>query len=180
MKLTDKQQKFCEEYMIDLNATQAAIRAGYSEDTARAIGCENLTKPDIQSEVQRLMKERSERTKITADRVLNELAKLAFANIDDYITITDGLPSVDLSALTRDQAAAIVSFDIDTRHEGRTGAQPSSTVEKVKFKMADKGQNLERLGRHLKLFTDKHELTGEDGAPVNFTFNPVGPDNERN
>lgn len=72
-KLTAKQEMFCKEYMIDLNATQAAIRAGYSEDTAAVIGCENLMKPNIQKYLQKLMKERSEKVLITAEDVLKDI-----------------------------------------------------------------------------------------------------------
>jgi phage terminase small subunit len=75
--LTQKQRRFVEEYLIDLNATQAAIRAGYSKDSARSIGCENLTKPDIADEIAKLRKAQSERTGVTADQVMQELTKLA-------------------------------------------------------------------------------------------------------
>lgn len=71
--LTDKQKQFCKEYLVDLNATQAAIRAGYSEKTANRIGHENLTKLDVAKEIQRLMDKRSEKVKITAEDVLNDI-----------------------------------------------------------------------------------------------------------
>lgn len=74
-KLTPKQERFCQEYIIDLNATQAAIRAGYSQKTAGSVGAENLTKPEIQSELARLMSARNQRTEITADWVLKEAAE---------------------------------------------------------------------------------------------------------
>ena len=73
MALTAKQEAFCEEYMIDLNATQAAIRAGYSEDTARFIGCENLAKPNIADRLAELKAERSARVLVDADYVINGL-----------------------------------------------------------------------------------------------------------
>ncbi|WP_213431657.1 terminase small subunit, partial [Paenibacillus dendritiformis] len=76
MALTAKQKAFVQEYLIDLNATQAAIRAGYSAKTARKIGAENLTKPDIQKAIQEAMERREKRTEITQDRVLQELAKI--------------------------------------------------------------------------------------------------------
>ncbi len=75
-KLTPKQQRFIDEYLIDLNATQAAIRAGYSPRTARAIACENLAKPDIQEAIAEAKRVRSEATKIDAEWVLRELVKL--------------------------------------------------------------------------------------------------------
>lgn len=76
-KLNPKQERFCQEYLIDLNATQAAIRSGYSEKTAKAIGSENLTKPDIMARVQELTKAREERTEITADGVLKDIYKIS-------------------------------------------------------------------------------------------------------
>ena len=80
-ELTPKQRAFVREYLIDLNATQAAIRAGYSEKAARSVAAENLTKPNIASAIDAAMKLRAERTDITADRVLKELAKIGFADI---------------------------------------------------------------------------------------------------
>ncbi len=75
-KLTPKQQCFVDEYLIDLNATQAAIRAGYSPRTARAIACENLAKPDIQEAIAEAKRERSEATKIDAEWVLRQAVEL--------------------------------------------------------------------------------------------------------
>ena len=72
-KLTAKQQRFVAEYLIDLNATQAAIRAGYSEKTAYSIGQENLTKPEIAAAVAAAQAERSERTEVTQDYVLTAI-----------------------------------------------------------------------------------------------------------
>jgi len=83
-KLTPKQKKFIDEYLIDLNATQAAIRAGYSQKTAFSIGVENLSKPLIQEELQKAMKRQQERTQITADMVLKELKKIALDDAADY------------------------------------------------------------------------------------------------
>ena len=76
VKLTPKQELFCKEYLVDLNATQAAIRAGYSVKTAKAMGCENLTKPDVAERIQAAMAERSESTGITAEYVLNGIKEL--------------------------------------------------------------------------------------------------------
>ncbi len=73
MDLTDKQERFIQEYLIDLNATQAAIRSGYSQKTAKSIGQENLTKPDIMSRIKKLQDERANRLEITADKVLKDI-----------------------------------------------------------------------------------------------------------
>ena len=91
--MTRKQKKFCEEYLVDLNATQAAIRAGYSPATAGEIGAENLKKPEIQKHIAKSMADRSRRTGVTADRVVMELAKVAFVNAGDVIDAERFSPS---------------------------------------------------------------------------------------
>ena len=75
-KLTNKQKMFCKEYIVDLNASQACIRAGYSEKTAKEIGSQNLTKLNIQEEITRLMKDREERMQLTADKVLEDIERV--------------------------------------------------------------------------------------------------------
>ena len=107
--MTKKQKRFIEEYLIDLNATQAAIRAGYSPDTAKAIGCENLTKLDIRAHIDRAMAERSKRTGVNADRVVRELAKIAFVNAADVINAEDATLRDDAS---EEDTAAIQSVKV--------------------------------------------------------------------
>lgn len=161
MPLTNKQRAFVREYLTDLNATQAAVRAGYSEKTARAVGHENLTKPHIATEIQEAMHERAERTNITADRVLRELAKLAFSNLLDFFRLTcEGEPAVDLSNVTPEQAAALTELTVEDFKDGR--GDEARDVRRVKIKMADKRQALELLGRHLGLFDAKHD--DQEGA----------------
>jgi len=165
MALTPKQQLFVKEYLVDLNATQAAIRAGYSKKTARQIGEQNLSKLDIAAEIKKAMDERGKRVEITADRVLQELAKLGFSNMADYVrTQDDGSAYVDLSDLTRDQFAAISEIQVDEYTEGR--GEEARNVKRVKIKLSDKKSSLELLGKHLKLFTDKIEATGKDGESL--------------
>lgn len=146
--MTKKQKCFIEEYLIDLNATQAAIRAGYSPDTAKSIGSENLTKPDIQARIAQAMAERSRRTGVNADRVVMELAKVAFVNASDVI-------DADTATLKPDAApedtAAIQSVKVKTF--GEDGLERE-------IKMADKLKALELLGKHLGMFKDKVELSG--------------------
>lgn len=161
-KLTAKQQAFVNEYIVDLNATQAAIRAGYSEDTAYSIASENLTKPEIAGAIQVAMELRADRTRITADRVLVEVAKLGFSNIKDIFTATGQLKN--LSALPDEVTAAIQSVEVVTK---RVDGGEDHEVEYVhKIKMADKKASLELLGKHLKLFADRTELTGADGKDL--------------
>ena len=146
--MTKKQKRFIEEYLIDLNATQAAIRAGYSPDTAKSIGSENLTKPDIQARIAKAMAERSRRTGVNADRVVMELAKIAFVNAKDVINTETA--TVKAGALPED-TAAIQSVKVKTF--GEDGLERE-------IKMADKLKALELLGKHLGMFKDKVELSG--------------------
>lgn len=154
MSLTPKQAAFVREYLVDLNATQAAIRAGYSARTAAAVGFENLRKPKIALEVEKAQADRAERTQVTADRVLAELAKLAFANLGDYFRLASGHdPVIDLSTATRDQLAALTEITVDDYTDGR--GEDARDVRRIRIKMADKRGALELLGRHLGLWDAK-------------------------
>lgn len=97
-KLTAKQLVFIEEYLIDLNATQAAIRAGYSKKTAQQVGSQNLSKLVIQTEIQKAMKQRSERTGITAIKILDAIAEIGFADFSEDIRASDKLRALELMA----------------------------------------------------------------------------------
>lgn len=154
-ELTEKQKMFCKEYLIDLNATQAAIRAGYSERSAKEIGCENLTKPNIQLYIQQLMDKRSNRLEITADKVLQEIAKLAFGNVKNLYDESGKLKKIED---IEEEVAATIQ---EVYHE-----EIGDAVVKRKYKTADKKASLELLGKYLKLFSDKIELTGKDGGPI--------------
>ena len=146
--MTEKQKRFVEEYLIDLNATQAAIRAGYSPDTAKSIGSENLTKPDLQARIAKAMAERSKRTGVNADRVVMELAKIAFVNAGDVIDAETATLKPDAA---KEDTAAIQSVKVKTF--GEDGLERE-------IKMADKLKALELLGKHLGMFKDKVELSG--------------------
>lgn len=149
MALTEKQKRFVEEYLVDLNATQAAIRAGYSERTARSIGAENLTKPDIQDAVQDAKKRREERTEITQDRVLQEYARVAF--FDPRKLFAENGKPVNISELDDDTAAALAGLDVMEEYEG-VGESREFVGYTKKYKIANKLQALEALGRHLGVF----------------------------
>lgn len=160
-KLTNKQQRFVDEYLIDLNATQAAIRAGYSVATAREIGSENLSKPDIQEAVAKEMAERSKRIGINQDRVVQELARMAFVKITD---IADRNGLIKESA-TEDDLACIESIKVK-----RSKTDNGSLSEEREVKIASKVKALELLGKHLGMWNDKINMnvtlpvviTGED------------------
>jgi phage terminase small subunit len=166
--MTPKQLRFVEEYLVDLNATQAAIRAGYSEKTAYSIGEENLKKPEIASAVEAAMQERSKRTEITADRVLQELAKIGFADIRKLFTEEGGLRRIE--SLDDDAAATLSSVEVITRRVPGSDRDDPEYENVAKIKLWDKRAALVDLGRHLKLFTDKVEASGPDGSPLEVRF----------
>jgi phage terminase small subunit len=146
-KLTDKQKRFCDEYLIDLNATQAAIRAGYSEKTANRIANENLSKLDIQEYIQKRMKDREKRTEITQDKVLQEIARIAFDDIKNYLRFyTDAEGNVRTEVKDSDT--------IDTRNISEVSCGKDG---QFKFKVYCKDNALNMLGKHLGMFTDKVE-----------------------
>lgn len=150
MALTPKQKRFVAEYLVDLNATAAAKRAGYSQKTAHSIGQENLTKPEIQSAIQEAQTERQQRTEITQDMVLREAAKLAFFDIRKMFD-KNGKP-LDITELDDDTAAALVGLDVQDISDN-----DGDYVGFVKkYKMADKLRALELLGKHTGAF-EKHD-----------------------
>ena len=158
--LTPKQQRFVEEYLIDLNATKAYIRAGFSEKHAHTNAAKLLQNTTIADAIAKAQNKRAERTEITQDMVLQELAKIGFSNMLDYMTKTDSGDLVpDFSALTRDQAAAISEITVETYTEGR--GEDAEEVKRVKFKLGDKRAALVDMGRHLGMFKDKIEHSGK-------------------
>lgn len=145
-----KQDRFVEEYLIDLNAKQAAIRAGYKPNNADVVGYQLLQKTSVKNAIEKAMAERSRRTGITQDRVLEELAKLAFVNIADVIDFDNA--SVRRSA-TDEDLACIQSVKV----------KPVEFGTEREVKMYDKKGSLELLGRHLGMFKDNVKL---DVTPV--------------
>ena len=166
-KLTAKQRRFVEEYLIDLNATQAAIRAGYSEKAARIQGCENLTKPNIQSAIAEAQKARSDRTEVTADMVVKELARIGFSDLRNMLTPNGSL--LDPQDWDDDTAAAISSIEVVTNTgEGGKDEDGRKIVEHThKIKVWDKNNALEKLGKHLGMFVERHKHSGN--VSLNFS-----------
>lgn len=169
MKLNDKQQRFVEEYLIDLNATQAAERAGYSKKTAYSQGQRLLKNVEIQSAIQEAMNNRSKRTEITADRVLNELAHIAFDDIRNYLSYRTGIAVVgrdDEGNPIADYTQIIEmkdSNDIDTRSISEISMSPK---DGFKFKLYDKQKALVDLGKHLGLFREKLDINANLGVTI--------------
>lgn len=168
MGLTPKQRRFVEQYLVDLNGKQAAIRTGYSPKTAEVQASRLLSKAKVRAEVAKRQGKISEKLEVSAESIKAELAKIGFANMADYMRAgADGDPYLDFSKLTRDQAAALQEVTVEDYTEGR--GEDARDVKRVKFKLADKRAALVDLGRHLGMFIERHELTGKDGQPVEFT-----------
>lgn len=160
MALTKKQQRFVNEYLIDLNATQAAIRAGYSTNAAEAIGFENLRKPKIAEEINKRMKDREARTEITQDMVVRELAAIAFSNGADYSKIVTR-QGVD------DTGKAVEYPDVEFKNTDELTAEQKKAIAGIKqtkfgisVETCDKVKALELIGKHLGMFKDKIEMSG--------------------
>lgn len=173
MALTAKQERFVAEYLVDLNATQAAIRAGYSEKTAYAIGQQNLKKLEIQAAIQAAMDQRSKRVEITQDRVLQEYARLAFFD-PRKLFMENGKPK-DINELDDDTAAALVGLDVMEEYEG-TGESREFVGYTKKYKIANKLGALDSLGKHLGMFDGKGGPEPKDNNLLDAVKQSAGED----
>ncbi len=150
MSLNPKQKRFIEEYLVDLNATQAAIRAGYSEKTAYSQGQRLLKHVEIVPAIEVAIAERSARTKVTADMVIQELAKIGFSDMRKFASWGDGVSFKESSELEDGDAACVAEVAETITKDGGS----------VRIKLHDKKGALELLGKHLGIFIDKLEISG--------------------
>ena len=151
--LTPKQQRFVEEYLIDLNATQAAIRAGYSEKTAKEIGSENLTKPNIAKAIEEAQNKRTEQTQIDSAYVLKRLVEIDQMDVLDIMDDDGNVKLLrDWPKIWRQYISNIETISMD---------DGEGWIKKIKW--PDKVKNLELLGRHVSVgaFKDKVEHSGK-------------------
>lgn len=174
--MTEKQKLFADEYLIDLNATRAykaVYKSCKKDETARANGSRLLTKANIKDYIDKRMAERAQRTEITQDKVLDELAKIGFANLNDYLeyktekTVVGyaetGEPIIDYSQIID----TIDSAKVDTSVIQEISISKDGTF---KFKLYDKQRALELMGKHLGMFKDKIELSGAVSNEVNIVI----------
>lgn len=183
MSLNEKQARFAAEYIIDLNATRAAVRAGYSEKTAASQGARLLTNVKVQAVIQAAKEERSKRTEITADRVLQELASIGFANKRDVVRW--GIKEVafgfddegkrvsadrigDATVVQYIPAPFVEPINADDLPEDvvRAVKKVALGVNGFTIEMHDKVGALTKLGDHLGMWKQKLEVGGPDGAPL--------------
>lgn len=162
--MTEKQKRFIEEYLIDLNATQAAIRAGYSSRNADKIGHELLGKTRVSDAISKEMAERSKRTGISQDRVLLELARIGFAKITDVVDPDTAKIKIDAA---EDDLACIQSIKI----------KPNEFGTEREVRLYDKKSALVDLGKHLGMFKDKIDLNADLDLNITIDYGE-GSDNE--
>ena len=170
-KPTARQQRFVDEYIIDLNGTQAAIRAGYAKGSASVQGTRLLRNDSVQYAIALAQQQRAERTAITQDRVLNELAILGFADMGDYIRLEpDGSARMDWSSLPENGTKAIAEITQEVVITGKDGDEP---IRKTKFKLHDKRQSLVDVGKHLGMFRQSELQAGH--VTINMNFGQAAP-----
>lgn len=162
MKLTNKQRRFCEEYLIDLNATQSAIRAGYSEKTAGQIGEQNLKKLEIQSLISILQEKKSKELNISQNKVLNELCKVAFGDVKNYFDAKGNL--IDISKLENQISASIKSITVQQDKIEKNNKNVIETSIK-KIESYDKLRALDTINKMLGYYApikQDHTTNGKD------------------
>ena len=173
MALTPKQKRFCDEYLIDLNATQAAIRAGYSPKTAEQTASRLLRNVKVQEYIAKRQKELSRSTEITQERVIKELALIAFSNNADYAHVVEKKMQVEaggalVDVLDKDGKPVMyrtvepVLTEELTEEQKRALAVIKKGRDGLEVKSCDKVKALELLGKHLGIFTDKIEANVND------------------
>src|SRR5215208_4155617 len=167
MALTPKQERFVGEYLKDLNATQAAIRAGYSPSSAAEIGYENLRKPQMATAISEAFKARAERTRVEGDRLVLELARIGFSDIREIASWGEGGLTYKASDELTDDAAATIAGIVETVTRTKDGGERWTRTVKLHSKL----RALELLGRHLGIFTDKVQMAP---APDGFTIRLIG------
>ncbi|MER2061396.1 MAG: terminase small subunit [Aerococcus urinaeequi] len=155
--LSAKMKLFCKEYMIDLNATQAAVRAGYSPKSAREIGNENLKKPAVMEYLKKMMDKRATKLEITAERVLQEYARIGFSQITDFVhvqTVGEEQKVVvkDTKDLSLEQIAALASIE-----QGEFG---------IKVKLHEKIRALDAMSKHLGVFREELKITNDISVTI--------------
>ena len=169
VRFTPMQRLFVEAYLIHKNATKAAIAAGFSERSANNQGTRLMANDAIRAEIEARLASTLDRYAVTSDRIIRELAKIAFGNIGDFIAVQDGGSAiVDFGTATREQMASLKSVEIDER----TIDGPAPGVRKVKISMSDKRQALMDLAKIARMLpADRHEHSGPGGGPIAFDVN---------
>ena len=177
MIVNKRQRQFCEEYLIDLNATQAAIRAGYKEKFAHTNAPKLLQNTTIKAKIDELMAERAMRTEITQDRVIKELAIIAFSNAADYAAVVEREMAMEVDGhmvkIIGDDGKPLMYRTVEpvlteelTDEQRRALSVIKKGRDGFEVKPYDKVRALELLGKHLGMFKDSVEVSGEINNPM--------------
>lgn len=167
--LPPKQLRFVQEYLLDLNATQAAIRAGYSAKTADVTGPRLLGNAGVRAAVDAALAKRAERLEVKQDTILRELLRIGLVDIRKAFDADGNL--LPIHQLPEDVARALSGVEVDELFDGQGEHRKSIGVTR-KVKFWDKPKALELLGKHVRLFADRVEHTGKDGGPIEATLAP--------
>jgi phage terminase small subunit len=169
VRFTPKQHLFIEAYLIHMNATRAAIAAGFSERSANNQGTRLMADDAIRAEIEARLASTFDRYAITSERIIRELAKIGFGNIDDFVAVqADGSLVVDFGTATREQMASLKSIEVDER----TIDGAAAGVRKIKISMSDKRQALMDLAKLARMLpADRHEHSAPGGGPIAFDAN---------
>lgn len=147
---------FCAEYARDFNARAAAVRAGYAKASAKQAAFRMLADGRVQARLSRDLRRRLDRVEVSADRIVAELARIAFADIGDFVSIdADGSAIVDLGKVPAGGFAAVAEITQDVFTEGR--GEAARAVRRTRFKLHDKLAALTKLGQYLRLFSERSE-----------------------
>ena len=174
-QITDRMKKFVDEYLVDFNATQAAIRAGYSTDTANEQGSQLLARPDIRELVAEGQKEIMERTQTFQDDAVDELKVVGFSNLADFLTVKDGgiVEQKPFNELTKEQTKCIKKIKQTVRSSHSADGTILHQTAVIEIELHDKLKALELLGRHLGMFNDTLRLEG--ALPLTISFEVAPP-----
>lgn len=183
MKLKNaKHEWFCQEYLIDLNGYKAALRAKYSEKTARVQASQLLTKLNIQERIAELQAKRSERTHISQDKVLNELALIGFSDLQNYVEVvedTGAIRAKSFKEMAEGESRALKRIKEDRVIKEDAKGDKVTVYDKVVFELHDKLRALELIGKHLGMFVERVEHSGSETKPLRLMLVSDNP-NDKN
>ena len=173
-QITDRMKKFVDEYLIDFNATQAAIRAGYSPDTANEQGSQLLARPDIRELVAEGQRAIAERTQTFQDNAVDELKIVGFSDLADFLTVKDGgiVEQKPFNELTKEQTKCIKKIKQTVRSSHSADGTILHQTAVIEIELHDKLKALELLGRHLGMFNDTLRLEGALPLTISFEVAP--------
>ncbi|HQK27159.1 MAG TPA: terminase small subunit [Smithellaceae bacterium] len=177
-QITDRMKKFVDEYLIDFNATQAAIRAGYSPDTANEQGSQLLARPDIRELVAEGQKAIAERTQTFQDNAVDELKIVGFSDLADFLTVKEGgiVEQKSFDQLTKEQTKCIKKIKQTVRTSHSSDGTILHQTATLEVELYDKLKALELLGRHLGMFNDTLRLEGALPLTISFDVLPAVSD----